>query len=221
MCIKVEILTHNIHLSPHCSVHFSFSKIRPWKFLTYCSISTLVYLQSILHLVQALMDISWGHVGPTYCWWTRGRASKWQFAEFSFALPISSLAPLGRDRLLQLHPTRLSFPFCSSQSLLRRSVSQKGILVFTFSIVDILWALAWESEASVEQRWLLHIGIFLQLCPSLDEKVSTTSNCINPVCLEWFYKTCDSSHICHIHCHQTTDCCRLSFKCSFYFELLT
>ena len=31
MCIKVEILTHNIHLSPHYSVHFSFSKIRPWK----------------------------------------------------------------------------------------------------------------------------------------------------------------------------------------------
>ena len=30
MCIKVKILTHNIHLSPHYNVHFSFSKIRPW-----------------------------------------------------------------------------------------------------------------------------------------------------------------------------------------------
>ena len=62
---------------------------------------------------------------------------------------------------------------------------------------------------------------FWQKAAPLDEKVSTTSNCINPVVREWFYKTCDSSHICHIHCHQTTDCCRLSFKCSFYFELLT
>ena len=221
MCIKVEILTHNIHLSPHCSVHFSFSKIRPWKIFWLIVQFQHWFICKASCILSKLWWTSVEGMLVQHCWWTRGRASKWQFAEFSFALPISSLAPLGRDRLLQLHPTRLSFPFCSSQSLLRRSVSQKGILVFTFSIVDILWALVWESEASVEQRWLLHIGIFLQLCPSLAEKVSTTSNCINPVCLEWFYKTCDSSHICHIHCHQTTDCCRLSFKCSFYFELLT
>ena len=82
-----------------------------------------------------LSKLWWTSVGgmlDQHCWWTRGRASKWQFAEFSFALPISSLAPLGRDRLLQLHPTRLSFRFCSSQSLLRRSVSQKGILFLPF-----------------------------------------------------------------------------------------
>ena len=57
MCIKVEILTHNIHLSPHYSVHFSLTLK---DILTYCSFTTLVYLQSILHLVQVLMDISWG-----------------------------------------------------------------------------------------------------------------------------------------------------------------
>ena len=132
MCIKVEILTHNIHLSPHYSVHFSFSKIRPWK------IFWLIVQFQHLFICKAYCILSkfwWTSVEGMlvqHCWWTRGRASKWQFAEFSFALPNSSLAPLGRDRLLQLHPTRLSFPFCSSQSLLRRSVSQKGILFLPF-----------------------------------------------------------------------------------------